>query len=48
MHISEGVLSGPVLVSGIALAVAGTAIGLATFLDILVGKTLNVCLQFEQ
>ena len=28
MHISEGVLSGPVLVSGIALAVAGTAIGL--------------------
>jgi cobalt/nickel transport system permease protein len=28
MHISEGVLSGPVLVSGIALAAAGTAIGL--------------------
>ena len=28
MHISEGVLSGPVLISGIALAVAGTAIGL--------------------
>jgi cobalt/nickel transport system permease protein len=28
MHISEGVLSGPVLISGAALAVAGTAIGL--------------------
>ncbi|GBC62374.1 cobalamin biosynthesis protein CbiM [Desulfonema ishimotonii] len=28
MHISEGVLSGPVLASGIALAIAGTAIGL--------------------
>jgi len=28
MHISEGVLSGPVLVAGAALAVAGTAIGL--------------------
>ncbi len=28
MHISEGVLSGPVLVSGIALAAAGTALGL--------------------
>ena len=28
MHISEGVLSGPVLVSGIAIAAAGTAIGL--------------------
>jgi cobalt/nickel transport system permease protein len=30
MHISEGVLSGPVLVSGAALAAAGTAIGLKT------------------
>ena len=28
MHISEGILSGPVLVSGIALAAAGTAVGL--------------------
>ncbi len=28
MHISEGVLSGPVLVSGVALTAAGTAIGL--------------------
>lgn len=28
MHISEGVLSGPVLLAGAALAVAGTAIGL--------------------
>ena len=28
MHISEGVLSGPVIFSGIAIAVAGTAIGL--------------------
>lgn len=28
MHISEGYLSGPVLISGAALAVAGTAIGL--------------------
>ena len=28
MHISEGVLSGPVLVSGMALTAAGTAIGL--------------------
>ena len=28
VHISEGVLSGPVLVSGIVVAVAGTAIGL--------------------
>ncbi len=28
MHISEGILSGPVLVSGMALAAAGTAIGL--------------------
>ena len=28
MHISEGVLSGPVLISGIALAAAGTAVGL--------------------
>lgn len=28
MHISEGILSGPVLVSGAALAVAGTAVGL--------------------
>jgi cobalt/nickel transport system permease protein len=28
MHISEGVLSGPVLISGAALAVAGTAVGL--------------------
>ncbi|MFO7965772.1 MAG: cobalt transporter CbiM [Desulfobacterales bacterium] len=28
MHISEGVLSGPVLVSGYALAAAGTALGL--------------------
>ncbi len=28
MHISEGVLSGPVLISGAALAFAGTAIGL--------------------
>jgi len=28
MHISEGVLSGPILISGAALAAAGTAIGL--------------------
>lgn len=28
MHIAEGVLSGPVLISGAALAVAGTAVGL--------------------
>ena len=28
MHISEGVLSGPVLVSGIVLAAGGTAVGL--------------------
>ena len=28
MHISEGILSGPVLVSGAALTVAGTAVGL--------------------
>ena len=28
MHISEGVLSGPVLISGMALAAAGTGIGL--------------------
>lgn len=28
MHISEGILSGPVLISGIALAAGGTAIGL--------------------
>jgi cobalt/nickel transport system permease protein len=28
MHISEGVLSGPVLLTGAALAVAGTAVGL--------------------
>ncbi|MGD8881735.1 MAG: energy-coupling factor ABC transporter permease, partial [Desulfobacterales bacterium] len=28
MHISEGVLSGPVLISGGALTAAGTAIGL--------------------
>ena len=28
MHISEGVLSGPVLISGAALAAAGTAVGL--------------------
>jgi len=28
MHISEGVLSGPVLISGMALAAAGTAVGL--------------------
>ena len=28
MHISEGVLSGPVLLSGAALAAAGTAVGL--------------------
>jgi len=28
MHISEGVLSGPVLISGYALAAAGTAIGI--------------------
>jgi len=28
MHISEGVLSGPVLISGAVLAVAGTAVGL--------------------
>ncbi len=28
MHISEGVLSGPVIFSGVALAAAGTAIGL--------------------
>ncbi len=28
MHISEGVLSGPVLASGVALAVVGVAIGL--------------------
>ena len=28
MHISEGVLSGPVLISGAALAVIGTSIGL--------------------
>ncbi len=28
MHISEGILSGPVLASGMALAAAGTAIGL--------------------
>ncbi len=28
MHISEGVLSGPVLISGIALAAVGTAVGL--------------------
>ncbi len=30
MHISEGILSGPVLVSGAALAVVGTGIGLKT------------------
>ncbi|MEE4357812.1 MAG: cobalt transporter CbiM [Desulfococcaceae bacterium] len=28
MHISEGILSAPVLISGMALAVAGTAVGL--------------------
>jgi len=28
MHISEGILSGPILISGVALAAAGTAIGL--------------------
>ena len=28
MHISEGILSGPVLISGMALAASGTAIGL--------------------
>ncbi|MBW2112902.1 MAG: cobalt transporter CbiM [Deltaproteobacteria bacterium] len=28
MHISEGVLSGPILISGAALAAAGTAVGL--------------------
>ena len=28
MHISEGVLSGPVLISGMALTAAGTAVGL--------------------
>lgn len=28
MHISEGVLSGPIMMSGAALAVAGTAVGL--------------------
>ncbi|MBN2333021.1 MAG: cobalt transporter CbiM [Deltaproteobacteria bacterium] len=28
MHISEGVLSGPVLISGMAIAAAGTAIGI--------------------
>ena len=28
MHISEGILSGPVLLSGAALAAAGTAMGL--------------------
>lgn len=28
MHISEGVLSGPVLISGMAVAAAGTAVGL--------------------
>ena len=28
MHISEGILSGPVLISGVVLAAAGTAIGL--------------------
>jgi len=28
MHISEGILSGPVLLSGVAIAVVGTAIGL--------------------
>jgi cobalt/nickel transport system permease protein len=28
MHISEGVLSGPILLSGVALAAAGTALGL--------------------
>ena len=28
MHISEGILSGPVLISGAALAAAGTAVGL--------------------
>ena len=28
MHISEGVLSGPVLITGIALAAAGTSVGL--------------------
>ena len=28
MHISEGVLSAPVLISGAALAAAGTALGL--------------------
>jgi cobalt/nickel transport system permease protein len=33
MHISEGILSGPVLVSGIAMAVAGTAIGLKKLND---------------
>ena len=31
MHISEGILSGPVLISGAALAAAGTAIGLKNF-----------------
>ena len=28
MHISEGVLSGPVLLSGVVLTAAGTAVGL--------------------
>ena len=27
MHISEGVLSAPVLISGVAIAAAGTAVG---------------------
>ncbi|MGE0083747.1 MAG: cobalt transporter CbiM [Desulfococcaceae bacterium] len=33
MHISEGILSAPVLISGVALAVAGTAIGLKKLED---------------
>ncbi|MEZ4525088.1 MAG: cobalt transporter CbiM [Desulfobacterales bacterium] len=33
MHISEGILSAPVLISGVALAAAGTAIGLKKLED---------------
>ncbi|MCF8067087.1 MAG: cobalt transporter CbiM [Desulfobacterales bacterium] len=46
MHISEGILSGPVLISGMAIAAAGTAIGLKKLRNEDIAKTGMLAASF--
>ena len=44
MHISEGVLSAPVLITGAALTAAGVAVGLKK-MDSAIYSNLTICLN---